>query len=47
MSFPKSEVEQPPRHLRGYEKPYLKAGERKTVEFRLVGRVKQCLTESD
>jgi hypothetical protein len=37
MSFPKTEVEQPPRHLRGYEKPYLKAGESKTVEFTLVG----------
>jgi len=37
MSFPKTEVEQPPRHLRGYEKPYLKAGESKTVEFALVG----------
>jgi beta-glucosidase len=36
MSYPKTEVEQPPRHLRGYEKPYLKAGESKTVEFRLV-----------
>jgi hypothetical protein len=36
MSYPKTEVEQPPRHLRGYEKPYLKAGESKTVEFALV-----------
>jgi beta-glucosidase len=36
MSYPKTEVEQPPRHLRGYEKPYLKAGESKIVEFALV-----------
>lgn len=36
MSYPKTEFEQPPRHLRGYEKPYLKAGESKTVEFPLV-----------
>ena len=39
MSFPKTEVEQPPRHLRGYEKPYLKAGESKTVEFALVSNL--------
>ena len=39
MSFPKTEVEQPPRHLRGYGKPCLKAGESKTVEFALVSNL--------
>ncbi|WVW85507.1 hypothetical protein I302_107545 [Kwoniella bestiolae CBS 10118] len=33
MTFPKSEVEQPPKHLRGYAKEYLEVGQMGTVEF--------------
>ena len=36
MSFPRSEFEQPPRHLRGYAKPLLEPGQTATVEFPLV-----------
>ncbi|KAK6910773.1 hypothetical protein I203_104805 [Kwoniella mangroviensis CBS 8507] len=35
MSFPKSEVEQPPNHLRGYAKKYLEVGQMGTVNFPL------------
>lgn len=35
MSFPPSEHDQPPRHLRGYAKPYLEPGEAQVVEFAL------------
>ncbi|WVQ68370.1 uncharacterized protein L199_006577 [Kwoniella botswanensis] len=35
MSFPRSEVEQPPKHLRGYAKKYLEVGQMGTVDFPL------------
>ncbi|WWD19167.1 hypothetical protein CI109_103625 [Kwoniella shandongensis] len=35
MTFPSSEVEQPPKHLRGYNKPYLEPGQTQTVDFPL------------
>ncbi|WVQ80171.1 hypothetical protein IAT38_002276 [Cryptococcus sp. DSM 104549] len=35
MTYPESEVEQPPKHLRGYEKVYLEPSESTTVEFPL------------
>jgi beta-glucosidase len=38
MSFPETEKDQPPRHLRGFQKVGLKPGEAKVVEFPLVRR---------
>ncbi|ODN90828.1 hypothetical protein L198_06145 [Cryptococcus wingfieldii CBS 7118] len=35
MTFPPTEADQPPKHLRGYSKPYLLPGQTKTVEFPL------------
>ncbi|TYJ52305.1 hypothetical protein B9479_007091 [Cryptococcus floricola] len=35
MTFPPSEADQPPKHLRGYSKPYLLPGQTETVEFPL------------
>ncbi|WVQ72131.1 hypothetical protein IAR50_001676 [Cryptococcus sp. DSM 104548] len=35
MSFPLAEDDQPPKHLRGYGKPYLLPGQSETVEFPL------------
>ncbi|KAL7422426.1 hypothetical protein Q5752_003074 [Cryptotrichosporon argae] len=35
MAYPESEVEQPPRHLRGYAKAFLHPGQAETVEFAL------------
>jgi hypothetical protein len=43
ITFPASETDQPPRHLRGYTKPYLLPNQTKTVEFELVGRTKDSL----
>lgn len=37
MTYPPSEGDQPPKHLRGFEKVYLEPGESKDVEFPLVG----------
>lgn len=39
VTYPKSEVEQPPKHLRGYEKVYLLPGQQKSVIFPLVSEV--------
>lgn len=36
MSYPLSESDQPPRHLRGYAKPFLEPGQTRTVNFPLV-----------
>jgi hypothetical protein len=36
MSYPQSEVEQPPRHLKGFDKVYLQPGQTQTVEMHLV-----------
>jgi beta-glucosidase len=36
VSFPEDEVEQPPKHLKGYEKVHLLAGQTKTATFHLV-----------
>ncbi|WWC90596.1 uncharacterized protein L201_005532 [Kwoniella dendrophila CBS 6074] len=35
MTFPKSEVEQPPKHLKGYGKKYLEVGQTTTIKFPL------------
>lgn len=35
MSFPKSEKDQPPHHLRGFDKVFLRPGEERVVEFPL------------
>nr|XP_018261591.1 uncharacterized protein I303_06029 [Kwoniella dejecticola CBS 10117]OBR83749.1 hypothetical protein I303_06029 [Kwoniella dejecticola CBS 10117] len=35
MSFPKSEKDQPPKHLRGYGKKYLEVGQTTTISFPL------------
>ncbi|ORX38400.1 glycoside hydrolase superfamily [Kockovaella imperatae] len=35
VSFPESEREQPPRHLKGFSKPYLKPGQSEVVHFHL------------
>ncbi|WVR09511.1 hypothetical protein IAU60_006579 [Kwoniella sp. DSM 27419] len=35
MTYPESERDQPPKHLRGYGKPYLEPGQTSTVEFAL------------
>ena len=35
MSFPESEVDQPPRLLKGFDKVYLEAGKSRTIEFPL------------
>lgn len=35
MAYPKSEKGQPPRHLRGFDKVFLRPGEAREVEFAL------------
>lgn len=35
MAFPKSEKDQPPQHLRGFDKVFLHPGESRQVEFPL------------
>jgi beta-glucosidase len=39
MSYPSSEAEQPPRHLRGYAKTYLEPGQKDVVDMKLVSEV--------
>ncbi len=41
VSFPVSEVEQPPRHLKGFGKVYLEPGQTGTVEMSLVSGPEQ------
>lgn len=42
VSFPVSEVEQPPKHLRGYDKVYLQPGEQRRIVFPLVSKSVVC-----
>lgn len=35
MAYPESEKDQPPQHLRGFDKVFLHPGESRTVEFPL------------
>ena len=36
LSYPKSETDQPPKHLRGFAKAYLEPGESRVVAMQLV-----------
>lgn len=38
MTFPPDQVDQPPKHLRGYVKAYLRPGETRTLSMQLVSR---------
>jgi beta-glucosidase len=46
MSYPQSEVEQPPRHLKGFHKVYLQPGQTQTVQMHLVSGIPLGRTES-
>jgi beta-glucosidase len=46
MSYPQSEVEQPPRHLKGFNKVYLQPGQTQTVQMHLVSGTPLGWTDS-
>ena len=43
VSFPSTETEQPPRHLKGFSKPFLHPGQSKTVHFPIVSPQAEAL----